>query len=58
MKNPWDAIEDKIEDIKREVERRVQIAILRETAKVTLSRLSTLDTEHSLDYQAAMQAMQ
>lgn len=59
--NPLADIEEKIEAKVEAAEARlflaVQIALLRETAKTTLSRLATLDTAKSADYLSAIQTM-
>ena len=41
---------DKIQEIKADVQRAVEIAILKETTKFNLSRLATLDTGNSEKY--------
>jgi hypothetical protein len=48
--DPFKSITDKIEEIKDEVQRRVEIAILRETTKFNLSRLATLDPKNADKY--------
>jgi hypothetical protein len=48
--NPLDLINSKIKEIKADVQRAVEIAILKETTKFNLSRLATLDTENAEKY--------
>jgi hypothetical protein len=57
MMNPLESIKDKIEEIKAQVKRDVQIEILRETASVALSRLATLDTDRAADYLGALNGL-
>ncbi len=48
--DPLKSLTDKIEEIKADVQRRVEIAILRETTKFNLSRLATLDPANAEKY--------
>jgi hypothetical protein len=47
---PLKAINDKLQEIKADVQRAVEIAILRETTKFNLSRLATLDGANAAKY--------
>ena len=50
MKNPLDAITEKIEEIKEDVQVKVQIWIMTEMCKFTLGLLSTLDHNNATKY--------
>ena len=58
MTNPFDSLKDRLDDIRRDVEHAVHVAILRELAVALLSRLATLDTPNAAKYQAAINAVQ
>lgn len=61
MFDPLAAVEEKIEEKGKEIEARlflaVQIAILREAAATTLSRLATLDPANATAYRCAIQTI-
>ncbi len=50
--DPFKGLTDKIAEIKADVQRTVEIAILTETTKFNLSRLATLDPENAAKYKA------
>lgn len=58
MENPFSSLKDKLDDMRKDVERAVHIAILRESTLARLSRLITLDTDRAAVYQAAIDAIQ
>lgn len=58
MDNPLNALKNLADDIRRDVEHRVHVAMLREAALATLSRLITLDTGNAVEYQAAVDSLQ
>ncbi len=55
--DPIKILGDKIEEIKDEVERRVEIAILTQMTKFNLSRLATLDPMNAA-YVSAIQILE
>jgi hypothetical protein len=57
MFDPLAGIKSEIEEIKADVLLAVQIAILREAAATTLSRLATLDPAKATAYRCAIQTI-
>lgn len=55
--DPLGFIKSEIEKAKEEIRRQVQIDLLREMSKLTLSRLATLDADNTPAYLAAIKAM-
>lgn len=58
MIDPLAALTGKIAEIKADVQRAVEIAILTETTKFNLSRLATLDPDKAQLYLAAIAEME
>ena len=56
--DPLGAIAGKVAEIKADVQRAVEIAILTETTKFNLSRLATLDPDKAQFYLAAIAEME
>lgn len=57
MFDPAKSLNDKIQEIKDDVQRTVQIAILREATKFNLSRLATLDPKSADKYTGMVDAL-
>lgn len=57
MINPLDAIKGDLDRIKKDIRVAVETAILRESVRVALSRLITLDHDRAYKYNSAMDAI-
>jgi hypothetical protein len=58
MTNPFEAIQDKLDDIRAEAIRAVHIAVTREAVMAGLSRLMTLDEGNAAKYKAAVDTIE
>ena len=57
MSNPLDIVSQKIDEIKQDLERKIEIALHREFAALHLSRLAELDPDNASEYTQALQVI-
>lgn len=55
--NPFTGIKTELADLEQRVRIAIETAMLREDARVALSRLKTLDPSRQADYSTALQAI-